>query len=186
MATSAEYSELVDKLLNHRGDFLKKLHPTEPLTGYAGELAGIRQATDAALSGGNSVGTLFPAVRAALMNYHDSLGETHALLRDLADPLVDYWRGIVHRREADFDNARIAFSRAGELSFFSMLHQAVSKSSPLFARQFGWDPYLFAGQCEQFKFGDWELQEELIEIQQIEFRVVFDHTWKRCVSAQGA
>jgi len=181
MAYSAEYSELVDELLGHWGDCLKKLHPTEPLSGYAVELAGIRQATDAALSGGKSVGPLFPVVRAALLIYFDSLPETHAHLRNLAGPPVDYWRGILHRREADFDNARIAFSRAGELGFFAKLHEAVSRSSPLFARQFAWDPYLFTGQCEQCKFGETDLEEDLVEIQRIEFRTVFDYTWKRSV-----
>ena len=162
MAQSAQYSELVDELLGHKGDFLKKLHPREPLSGYADELPRIRQATDATLSGGDPCGPLFPAVRAALLYCFDSLFEAHSLLRDLPGPLADYWRGMICRREAEFDNAREAFSRTGELPFFTGLHGEVSRASALFARQFTWDPYLFTGQCEQFKFGDVELQDELV------------------------
>ena len=181
MVLSAQYSELVKELLGYESDFLKTLHPKEPLEGYAGELPIIRQATDADLSGGKPVGSLFPLVRAALLYYYDSIPEIHPLLSDLPGPLVEYWRGMVYRREAEFDNARAAFSRAGEISFFTPLHEAATKHSALFARQFTWDPYLLAGQCEQFKFGDFELEKELVAMQRVEFYGVLDYTWRQCV-----
>ena len=181
MPRSAQYSELVEELFGYESDFLKKLHPQEPVSGYAGELPSIRQATDADRSGGRPVGPFFPIVRAALFYYYDSLTETHAILGSMTEPLIEYWRGMIHRREADFDNARKAFSRAGELPFFSSLQEGVSEFYSLFARQFTWDPYLFAGQCEQFKFGDFDLEEELVKVQRVEFSVVFDYTWRRSV-----
>ena len=181
MPRSAQYSELVKELLGNESDFLRKLHPKEPLIGYAGELPSIRQATDADLSGGKPVSPLFPLIRAALLYYYDSLPEIHAILRELPGPLVDYWRGMVFRREGEFDNARAAFSRAGELSFFAALHEAATERSALFARQFTWDPYLLTGQSEQFKFGDFELEKELVAVQRVEFRGVLDYTWRQCV-----
>src|SRR4051794_36851768 len=100
------YSELVDRLLGRGGDLLKKLHPTEPVAGYAGELPRIRQATDAELSGEKMTDALFPAIRAGLFYNLDAIDEAHRLLQQLPGDLPAYWHGMVHRREGDFDNAR--------------------------------------------------------------------------------
>ena len=185
MARSAQYSSLVEEFLAPRGQFLEIMHPKEPLLGHADQLVEIRQATDARLSGDRVVRTLFPAIRAGLLYYYDSLPETHALLRDLPGALVDYWRGMIHRREGDYFNAQEAYRRAGDLAFYSELQEEAAEVSSLFARQYTWDPYLFAGQCEQFKFGDLDLKDKLIAIQRLEFESVFQYTWQVSVEGGG-
>ena len=181
MEPSIRYSELVVELLGIESDFLGKAHPSEPLRGFAGQLPSIRLATDAELTGGRPVGELFPLVRAGLLYYYDSIPETHAIDRGVSHALADYWQAMIFRREGDSENARKAYAQAGELPFFSALHDDISKFSALFARQFNWTPYLFTGQCEQFRFGDFELEKEVVAIQRAEFATVFEYTWRRSV-----
>lgn len=169
------YSELVDHLLiQSREEGLKKLHPSEPLHGHAGLLPNIRQATDADLGGG----PLSDLLRAGLFYQFDALPDAHALVQDASGDLAAYWHGMIHRREADFDNARYWFRRAGVLPVFRALHREASEFSAVMAKQFNWEPYLFTGLCEQQKFGDDSLTRELVALQKLEFDLLFENTWR--------
>ena len=179
-----QYSEFVERLLGHgEGEWLRKLHPAEPLKGYAGELLLIRQATDAELSGDRPTGPHFSAIRAALFYFFDALPEAEQVLRPLSGELSAYWRGMVWRRIPDFEVARNEHRQAGELPIFRKMHQASSAFSPVMARQYTWDPYLFTGLCEQHKFGEESLADELVRLQRVEFEALFDYTWRRNVEA---
>ena len=180
MEFSKHYSELVERLLGH-GERFGKLRPTEPLDGYAGQLPLIRQATDAELSGGKSVTPLFPAIRAGLFYQFDELAEAQRILRPLTGDLADYWRGMICRRAAEFELARDWGRSAGELPFFTKLHQMASAFSSIVARQYTWDPYLFTGLCEADRFGDDSLTVELTRLQRVEFEAAFDYTWRQSV-----
>jgi len=182
MEPSVRYSQWVERLLTHRNEFLKELHPSEPLEEYAAELAPIRQATDTGLSGGLPTGPLFPAIRAGLFYCLDSLEDAEPLVRDLSGGLAAYWCGMVYRRQAEFELARASFREAGELPFFESLHHEAVQFSALFARQLTWDSYLFTGQCEMFEFGDDDPTEDLVRLQRTEFEVVFDYTWRQSVN----
>jgi len=175
---SQNYSEWVDRLLGHGGEWLGKLRPTEPLTGYAGQLPLIRQATDVELSGGKPVAPLFAAIRAGLFYQYDALADAEETLRPLSGDLAAYWQAMVFRRAGEFELARNCGRSAGELPFFTKLHQTASVFSAIIARQYTWDPYLFTGLCEQHRFGDDSLSEELIKLQRAEFEEVFDYTWR--------
>ena len=61
-----------------------------------------------------------PAVRdrpdliAGLWLYVDELDKAHVASQELETPTGSYWHAIVHRREADFDNARYWFRRVAK------------------------------------------------------------------------
>ena len=109
----------------------------------------------------------------------DDLKGCHHFFQDTASDLVGYWHGMMHRREADFDNSRYWFRRSGTLPFFDILHRRASEISSEFAKQHSWDPYLFTGQCEQHRFGADSDTDELLKVQRAEFDVVFDYSWRQ-------
>lgn len=121
------------------------------------------------------------ACQSGLWLRFDFLDESHEISQSLHNATGSYWHGIMHRREADFDNARYWFRTAGELPTFGKMHAAASESSPTMARQESWDPYLFTGMCEQAKFGAEELVPECQALQRAEFEVLFDYCWRQAI-----
>ncbi len=179
------YSEPVDRFLSRsNAESLRTLHPSEILRVYAGEVQEVRQATDSELAGGQAVGPLFPAVRSGLFYRFDALDDAHRLVQDLPGEVAAYWHGMIHRREADYDNARYWFRRAGALPIFGALHGAAS-FSPEMARQFTWEPYLLTHLFEQKRFGGDGDEAELAKLQQVEFDHLFDYTWRQSVPPGG-
>lgn len=172
------YSEIVDAVLDDK-DLLKKLRPTE--TSDTEKLLKIRAASDSDLAGCRAIAKvlLFALVRAGLVYACDALNESHMIVQGVSGDEAAYWHGMIHRREGDFENARHWFRRTGAMPVFSELHRAASAVSPVVAAQSNWDPYLFTGLCEQEKFGDYELRDQLVKLQAIEFRVMFDYAWEK-------
>ncbi len=172
------YSDLIERMLLQT-DLLQKLTSVEPLKW---DLPGrIRETSDAELSGGRAVmdAGAFRLVRGALYYAADALEDAHRVFQDESSDLGSYCHGMLHRREPDFDNARYWFRRAGRLPFFARLHARASEISPVAARQPGWDPYLFTGECEQARFGAVEKVKELGMVQLAEFEVVMDYCWRQ-------
>ncbi len=118
-------------------------------------------------------------VRAALLYGLDEPDAAHRIVQAEDGDLAAYWHGMIHRREPDFENARYWFRRAGRLPCFGELQRKVAVYSADAARQSNWDPYLFTGLCEQHRFGDDALTGELLRMQQDEFEVLFDYTWRQ-------
>ena len=124
---------------------------------------------------------MFALVRGGLFYALDALPEAHAIFQEASDDRGAYWHGMLHRREGDFDNARYWFRRAGVLPFFAEVHREACAHSEAMARQANWDPYLFAGQCEQVRFGDADLAGEMQALQRVEFDAIFDYCWRQSV-----
>src|SRR5687767_337865 len=99
------YSDIVERVLL-RDDLLAKLHPSEPVDRDL--FRRLQAADDAQLTGGQPLrpGGRPALVRAGLYYAVDALSEAHALFQEAHDDLGAYWHGMMHRREADFDNAR--------------------------------------------------------------------------------
>jgi len=171
------YSEFVDRIFLH-DDLLRKLHPAEVFDHQL--VARVRNADEAAVLGGEKAknAAMFPLVRGGLFYALDALHDGHTLFQDAHDDLGSYWHGMMHRREADFDNARYWFRRAGTLPVFNAMQRASAEHSADMAKQPNWDPYLFTGQCEQARHGASELIPELLELQRVEFDVLFDYCWR--------
>ena len=172
------YSEYIDRLLRTE-KLLGKLRPTEPLDRELTRK--LRAADDATLTGARAIGApaAFALVRGGLLYAIDEIEAAHTFFQEAPGDLGSYWHGMLHRREGDFDNARYWFRRAGVQPFFAALHRAASAVSPDMARQPGWDPYLFTGQCEQVRFGAEEFLDEMVKLQRMEFDAVFDYSWRQ-------
>ena len=176
-----KYSEFIDRVLRS-SDLLKEILPRGPLHW---ELPGeIAKADDSALLGSAVLksATALKLVRGGLLYAADALDAAHRFFQDDSSDLGSYWHGMMHRREADFDNARYWFRRAGRLSFFSELHREASSHSADMARQDNWDAYLLTGLCEQAKYGAPELTGECVSLIRAEFHAVFDYTWRQAVT----
>jgi len=172
-----KYSELVDRTLRADG-LLRKLFPKD--ISDRDVWRRLKQADDATIAGG-AIGAPreFAVVRGGLLYALDDLAGCHEFFQSTADDLVGYWHGMMHRREADFDNARYWFRRAGTLPFFDTLHSRAAEVSPEMAKQMSWDPYLFTKACEQHRFGADSEEGSLARLQKAEFDVVFDYSWRQ-------
>ena len=176
------YSDFIDRIFLQEG-LLAKLTPSEPLSYDL--LLRVRDADDAALSGGKAIGHAgnFALVRGGLLYAIDAIHEAHAFFQEAKGDLGAYWHGMMHRREGDFENARYWYRRAGVLPCFAALHRAASESSADMARQANWDPYLLTGECEQARFGAEESVAGLVKLQRAEFEGLFDYSWRQSVVA---
>ena len=173
----ARYSNLIDRTLG-ADRLLLNLFPKDISDREVWRR--LKDADDATVAGGTiGVPQAFAVVRGALLYALDDLGGCHEFFQNTASDLVGYWHGMMHRREADFDNARYWFRRAGSLPFFDNLHRQTAEISSNMTKQFSWDPYLFTGRCEQHRFGEDSETRELVRLQQVEFEVVFDYSWRQ-------
>jgi len=172
------YSEFADRILRTDGAFTK-LKPAQPLDWDLPKT--IRDATATTLAGSPDIGmpSTFALIRGGLLYAVDAIDASHQFFQDSKTGLGSYWHGMMHRREGDFDNARYWYRRAGSQPFFASLHSAAASVSADMARQESWDPYLFTGQCEQAEHGAEELLKEMLELQRLEFEIVFDYTWRQ-------
>lgn len=177
------YSDLIDRVLLD-DELLKYLRPQNPRNRDL--LRQVKAADDALLAGGKPIGdpAAFQLVRGGVLYGLDAIEECHPFFQDSTSDLASYWHGMAHRRECDFENARYWFRRAGALPPFAEMRSAASKYSADMARQDNWDPYLLTGQCEQEQFGAEELTTELRHLQQVEFELLFDYTWRQAFRAQ--
>jgi hypothetical protein len=172
-----QYSEFTDRILRTEG-LLRTLFPKE--ISDRAVWRRVRDAGDETIAGA-PVGTAkdFPLIRGGLLYALDDLHGCHEFFQDTSSTLVSYWHGMMHRREADFGNARYWFRRSGQLPFFDALHHKAAPASADIARQHSWDPYLFTGKCEQHRFGADSDETELVRLQRAEFEVVFDYSWRQ-------
>jgi hypothetical protein len=177
----SEYSDFIDRLLPGEG-LLRTLVPTETFDYEV--VRRVREADLTALAGNHRIADQksFLLIRGALFYLFDALSEAHTIFQEAKGDLGSYWHGMMHRREADFDNARYWFRRAGALPVFAEIHRAAANHSELMARQTSWDPYVFTGECEQARFGEYGSLEELVALQRVEFDALFDYSWRQSVS----
>ncbi len=176
------YPDFIQRLLLHERTLDEPL-PTEP-TDYALVIR-IRETDDATVLGGaeSLPGAPLPLLRAGLFYYHNALDDSHKEAAKGDGDLAAYWHGMVHRREGDFDNARYWMRRAGEQPVFQEMHgRAAAENAPNMGRQSNWDPFLFTHLCEQYKYGAHEYKKEIGALQRVEFAVMFDYVWRKCVT----
>jgi hypothetical protein len=128
------------------------------------------------------------ALRAGLFQWHDALDESHECAQSIEGQgrhrAGDYWHGIHHRREPDYDNAKYWFRRVGSHPIFPELAR---RADPLIAAapewrerllRDGWDPFAFVDFCETAATGrnsEWTAAAE--QIQEIEMLLLLASTY---------
>ena len=175
------YSDFVQRLLLHEHTLDDPL-PKEP-TDYELVIR-LREADDAKIFGDAAIqpGAPVGLIRAGLFYYHNALPDGHQEAAEDEGDVAAYWHGMIHRREGDFENARYWMRRAGEQPGFREMQARASDAAPHMARQSNWDPFLFTHLCEQYKYGETEYKKEIGQLQRVEFAVMFDYVWRRCVT----
>jgi len=130
-------------------------------------------------------------VRSALFLYFSALDESHKISQDIRTDMGSYLHGIMHRQEPDYSNSKYWFRRAGRHELFPTLREECTRlryrselvENRLSARP-EWDPDWFIDQCEQAVNGGrtQDVVGDLESVQRLEWRLVFDYSYRRALS----
>ena len=117
--------------------------------------------------------------------HHDFLNESHSISQRIPTITGSFWHGIMHRREGDYWNSKYWFRQVEEHPVFSSLQSAILKilEPSLFPefQKVSWDPFLFVDMVQKYIGTDSEREEILKEIQQVEWKILFDHCFKEAI-----
>jgi hypothetical protein len=132
------------------------------------------------------------AMLAGLWLWHDFLEESHTISQALADANGAWWHAIMHRREGDFSNSKYWLARVGDHPIHATLAiraEDITRSSPADKSIFrltanGWNPTAFVDLIEQIHNDvDDPRRSMAISLQQLEWRLLFDHCTRAAAGA---
>ncbi|HEX8465358.1 MAG TPA: hypothetical protein VF627_12150 [Abditibacterium sp.] len=124
-------------------------------------------------------GEMVENCRAGLMLWNDDLDAAHPIAQNIESPTGSFWHAIIHRREADFSNARYWWRRVGSHPTYDeigdlVLHRV--SDFPLLDEIRGaqnWEPVAFTDFCEKAK-RDGAFLAQLEAVQRLEMRVLLE------------
>ena len=151
-----------------------------------GGLSTLRTTSQADIFDGNAVASpVFAAcARSALFLYFSALDESHDLSQEIHTATGSFLHGIMHRQEPDYSNAKCWFRGTGEHELFSTLREEAlrlrlrdeSLQDQIRASS-KWDPFWFVDCCQAHRS-----ESDLLEIQRLEWQLIFDYTYRRALS----
>jgi hypothetical protein len=166
---------------------LNELGPGTPVTALRATLQAL---TPEAVLSPNDVADreMAAACCAGLWLRFDFLDESHHVSQSIDTSTGSFWHAIMHRREADFANAKYWFRRAGQHPVYARLAESarrlVADAKPgadteFLARQEAWDPLRFVDLCDVALDGSPPIHTLAKRIQQAEWELLFDFCFRQ-------
>ena len=186
----ANYSGVIQECFGgiDDGQRLMPLAPKRPLE-HVG-LETLRAASDEDLMGGEEVEApeFVDCVRSAAFLYFSALEESHRISQGIGSATGSFLHGIMHRQEPDYSNSKYWFRRVGKHELYPSLREEAARlllTDPKLIASIRsrseWDPFWFVDLCEQAA-RDTELEEDLLQIQRLEWQLIFDYCYRRALS----
>lgn len=128
-------------------------------------------------------------VRSAMFLYFSALDDCHTISQGISTPTGSFLHGIMHRQEPDYSNGKYWFRRTGRHELFPTLREDAMrlrlKSNLLpeaIKQRPDWDALWFVDQVERAVDGDKLLEDDLVELQRLEWDLLFDYSYRRALS----
>ena len=131
-------------------------------------------------------------VESALYLYFSDLDHSHRISQSIKSTTGSFLHGIMHRQEPDFSNAKYWFRKVPGHPVYGTLQTAALSELPAesgLRRSMGsrgqWDASWMVDQCEVAHRGQaTELEEELLQIQSLEWQLLFDYCYTKAVGRE--
>lgn len=136
-------------------------------------------------------GKMAQACFSSLWMVHHFLVESHEISQAIISPTGIFLHGIMHRREPDFWNSAYWFRKLKTHEIFApllkasldLVRQAGTDSPPFLKNRDTWDPLAFVDACEQCAKGQSPLEPLCLKIQECEWELLFDFSYRHAIGA---
>jgi hypothetical protein len=122
---------------------------------------------------GGFASSVVPYARSLFLLVAGDIESAHRIVQEAPGTDGNYLHGMVHRVDADFDNARYWFFRAGVHPASPEIYRRAAANSQTISSRPSWDPSLVTDWLEQSRTE--QISEELRTVLQIETEVLLEY-----------